>query len=265
MRIYIPTYGRVDKQVTLNMLPGGALMRDVTLVVQKRDQPERYQSYVKGLGCSLLVLPPKIQTIGPTRDWIIANHDVNKYGYGIVMIDDDVHFDTRRKDDPTKFLKSTDEDVKRVFAAIHKEINKGAVHVGVLAREGGNRVTQEKIYATRMMRVLAYNVAVLRKEKIKFSRIPVMEDFDVTLQLLRLGCANTVLCNWVQGQGSSNAAGGCSTYRTPELQTRAAQQLQKLHPAFVKVVKKTTKAAWGGGERTDVTIQWKKAYESSKA
>jgi hypothetical protein len=44
----------------------------------------------------------------------------------------------------------------------------------------------------------------------------------------------------------------------------SAKGLAELHPGFVKVVRKETKGAWGGGERVDVQIQWKKAWESSR-
>jgi hypothetical protein len=91
-----------------------------------------------------------------------------------------------------------------------------------------------------------------------------MEDFDVTLQLLRKGHRNAVLNQWAQDQGTSNAPGGCSTYRTPEVQAAGAYGLQKLHPDFVTVVDKETKQAWGGGVRKDVRIAWKKALESSR-
>ena len=57
--------------------------------------------------------------------------------------------------------------------------------------------------------------------------------------------------------------GGCSTYRTMELQGAAAEKLAAKHHPFVKVVIKKTKTAWGGAERKDVIVQWKKAYQSA--
>jgi len=40
--------------------------------------------------------------------------------------------------------------------------------------------------------------------------------------------------------------------------------LAELHPGLVKVVTKETKGAWGGGTRTDVVVQWKKALKAIK-
>jgi hypothetical protein len=89
-----------------------------------------------------------------------------------------------------------------------------------------------------------------------------MEDFDVTLQLLTKGFSNFNISTIIQGQGSSNAAGGCSTYRDAQRQAEGAHGLAALHPEFVRVrTKKTNWSGWGSAERTDVTISWKKAYE----
>jgi hypothetical protein len=90
-----------------------------------------------------------------------------------------------------------------------------------------------------------------------------MEDFDIQLQLLRKGMPSISINTMVQNQRGSGLEGGCSTYRTVEIQEEAARTLQSYHPEFVSVVQKQTKSAWGGGVRTDVVIQWRKAYESS--
>jgi len=50
-----------------------------------------------------------------------------------------------------------------------------------------------------------------------------------------------------------------------EAQDRAARALKERFPDFVTLVKKKTKTAWEGQERTDVIIQWKKAYEWGRA
>jgi hypothetical protein len=64
----------------------------------------------------------------------------------------------------------------------------------------------------------------------------------------------------VQNQAGSNLAGGCSTYRTMESQSKAAHALKERFPEFVNIVQKQTKTAWGGQAREDVIIQWKAAY-----
>jgi hypothetical protein len=96
-------------------------------------------------------------------------------------------------------------------------------------------------------------------------RIPVMEDFDLTLQLLRKGYPNRVSYQYVWNQRGSGAEGGCSSYRTAEMQTNAALKLKELHPDFVSLVTKTAGTVWKDmEERSDVTVQWQKAYEEGK-
>lgn len=254
MQIFIPTYGRHDKQHTYNHLPK-KLQERVTFVVQRRES-QLYTQYK-----SVCVLPPSITTITPTRQFILKQ--VMKGGGKFVMLDDDLRFDKRRMDEQGKFYVATDKEILILFSKIEKSLDKYA-HVGVLAREGGNRVLEATRECTRMMRVLAYNADILHKEKIKFDRLPLQEDFDVTLQLLKKGYKNLIHCDYVQGQGSSNAKGGCSHFRTIEMHNENVKKLAEFHDPFVSVVEKQTKGAWNGQARLDVMVQWKKAYLSSK-
>jgi len=253
MQIFIPTYGRHQRQHTYNHLPE-SIRRNVTLVVQysERDLYSQYKN--------VRVLPRDIHTISPTRQYIASNL-VGRTGK-FVMLDDDLRFDYRRMDEPGKFYVATDKQILQLFSEIEKQLDRYS-HVGVLCREGGNRVENDTKECSRMMRVLAYRADTLWRENIKFDRLPLQEDFDVTLQLLRKGYKNLVLCKWVNGQGTSGAKGGCSHFRTLELHNENAKKLAELHKPFVKLVEKTTKGAWGGATRLDVMVQWKKAFESS--
>jgi hypothetical protein len=237
MKIYIPTLDRAD-QITLRNLPMSIKMQVVSLT-----QPGG---------------------IGKVRQY--ALDECRRTGDTFVMLDDDLRFATRRDDDPTKFRDSTPEEIERMFSILDNALE-GYAHVGVASREGGNRNTDEFVYNTRNLRILGFNAKMI-PEYVRFDRLPVMEDFDVALQLLRLGLPS-VQINWiVHDQKQSNAPGGCSTYRTKEVQREAAYGLAREHPEFVTVVEKETKTAWGGGVRTDVRIAWKKAYAagaSSKA
>lgn len=255
MKIYIPTYGRADRQYTYEHLPQ-SLQKRTTLVVQHRER-DLYKQFP-----NVHVLPKSIETVAPTRQHIMKKaHAAGEKK--VVMLDDDLRFDWRRLDDGGKFLGATDAQVEELFEAIEESLNDYA-HVGVLSREGGNREPNATKECTRMMRVLAYHVPTFTAEKIKFDRLPLQEDFDVTLQLLRKGHPNLVLCQWVNGQGTSGAKGGCSHFRTMEMHNENVLKLAKLHAPFVKVVEKETKGAWGGGKRLDVIVQWKKAFESSQ-
>ena len=178
------------------------------------------------------------------------------------MLDDDCVFATRREDDPTKFRDASDQEIEALFVNIYELLEQYAA-VGVSTREGGNRDTAPYAVNTRILRILAYRTDILRKEDIRFDRIPVMEDFHVGLSLLTKGYENYKFNHMVHNQGGSNTAGGCSVYRTLEVQRTASYILAGKFPDFVSVVEKETKTAWGGQVRTDVRIQWKKALQSA--
>lgn len=262
MRIYIPSYKRPDTQPTFNQLRGvkGA---DTYVVVA----PEEAQDYCRSIpGTALITLPKGVQgNIGRVRQWIAKHHAQHSGSDAFVMMDDDLVFSTRRTDDPTKAAPATKADLASMLKSMGN-ILKHFTHVGILAREGANRFADDGMLEnTRMMRVLGYNVQRLMEVDVKFDRVELMEDFDVTLQLLRKGQKNYVLCDWWHNQAGSNKDGGCSVTRTMEAHAAAAHKLAELHPGFVQVVEKVTKTAWGGGTRTDVKIAWKKAFASSGA
>lgn len=259
MGIYIPTLGRHQPalQRTLKQVVGHGF--DVTLVVRDYEFA-LYQRCLSDMGLLdkvlLLQLPQGTKGIADTRDSIIHGLTVHRW---VLMLDDDLDFAVRRVDDPTKFRQPLPKDIKDMLLNMAHRL-RGYIHVGIGSREGGNRVVEDVVWNTRMMRVLGYDAQRLQDLMLFFSPMEVMEDFHMTLQLLRRGYDLPVLNRWVSNQGGgSNSAGGCSTFRTLLLQEENAHRLAKLHPGFVKVVRKQTTSAWGGQERTDVMVQWKKA------
>jgi hypothetical protein len=256
MDIIIHTYGRADRRIqhTLRQLLTDNI--HPMLVVQERER-HLYDWYKSG---HVHVLPGHITTLAPTRDYIIHSMPGDDH---VVFLDDDLHFAVRRDDDRTKFRQPRVGDLCEMFRGLDTVLKMYPM-AGIGAREGGNRVTEQFVYNTRIMRVLAFRRSYLKKHNICFTPMVVMEDFHVNLQILRSGADTCVLNDWVSNQaGGSDAPGGCSTYRSDAVQTAAAHMLAGRHPGFVKVVQKATKTAWGGGTRTDVTVQWKKARASA--
>lgn len=260
MQLYIHTYGRVNNQQTLKTF-SPALLERTFIVVQAREA-DAWKLRGVPEGARLLVLPPDIQTLSPTRQWILEHGAAQGYPY-ICMMDDDLRFSHRLKETGTKLHASEKNDVERMFLQVHDLLEQNFLHVGISAREGNNHVSDSAVEVTRMMRVLAYQPKKVLNLGCRFDRLRTKQDFDLTLQVLRLGFPNIVTYNFAQDQGGSQAAGGCATYRTPQMMAEDAENLRALHPEFVKVVTKATKGAWGGGDRVDVTIAWKKAYRSA--
>lgn len=251
MKIFIPSRARATQaNHTWDHLPGHFKER-AKIVVHKSEAAEYLERFPKKN-----ILAVDTSGIGNVRQHII---DISKGA--VLMLDDDLSFFARRADDPTKLVKTTESGRSHMLCCVAELMeNDGYAHVAIAVREGANRNTDELLFNTRCLRALGYNATILKKEKVRFDRLPVMEDFDVALQLLRKGYASATLNTFVQDQGTSNAPGGCSTYRTKDVQELGALGLERLHPDFVTVVQKETKGAWGGGVRTDVRIAWKKAY-----
>ncbi len=247
MEILICTYGRARDQITYHELPP-EIQRRTTLVVQHREL-DLYPNY------NTIVLPDYIRNLPQTRQWLLESSSTR-----CLQLDDDLVFATRRTDDRTKFQPCTGQDIVDMIQSIEDTLQTYA-HVGLCAREGGNRHTEPVSRIGRQMRVHGYNREVLRRHHVKHDRLPDMEDFDVTLQLLKLGYPNMILNNWCHNQSGSNTFGGCSEYRTIETHNRDVEKLADLHPGFVTVVQKDNLGEWG--KRLDVRIQWKKCYESN--
>jgi len=256
VKIYIPTRSRIDKQITWNSLT--PKLRAVVMFVVNHN--EKGTEHLPG---PVIRCPRNINSIGGVRQYIVDYHYKRKVGPHLIMLDDDLRFFIRRNDDPTKFQRILDTELNECFTTVDTLLH-SYPNIGILHREGANRVGSPIVECTRLLRALAYNVTVLRKVKARFDRLIVMEDFDVALQLLRAGYKTCAVAEYVQDQTGSNAPGGCSDYRTLKRQAEGAKGLAKLHAPFVKLVVKKTKTAWGGATRTDVTVRWKDAYASSQ-
>lgn len=260
MIIAIPSSGRATRQTTWANLPP-SIAAQTHVFVYEREMPA-YKAVNSSM--HLKSVPAHIQGIGAKRQFILE--EARKCGVTkVVMLDDDLTFAVRRKDRPQLFTTPVDADIELMFEDIKINLSHLA-HVGVSPREGANRNPFEKLLMnTRPSRILGYRVDILEQENISFGDMNLMEDFYISLSLLTRG-HDTANLNWiVQNQQGSNTSGGCSQYRTMERQAEASLALHKKFPAFVKVVTKQTKTAWGGQERTDVIISWKKARASFNA
>ena len=252
MKLYIPTYKRTNKQITWGNLPDS--VKEWSYLVC----PEEEEKEHKEAGRQVLVTPKEVKGIAATRQWILENSDDDQ----VMMADDDQSFRCRFEGG-YKLRKMEEEDYTDMFSSV-VEYLKDYNAVGISAQAGNNRsFPKEIITPGRMYNMYAFNKGVLLDNNIRFDVMKVMEDFHVTLSLLRMGMPNAILQKWCWSSPGSNASGGCSTYRTFEVQKEGALKLASLHGPFVKIVEKESES-WGNGltVRTDVRVAWKKALES---
>jgi hypothetical protein len=193
------------------------------------------------------------------------------------MLDDDLRFfyrpEVRPLDDPLpgagmpnenppRLYRSKPEHIVQTFAAIDTALD-SYVHAAIGPREGNNTYPIPYVLNRRPLRALAYRKHAFLS--VEHGRLAVMEDFDVTLQLMRMGYSNYLTSNFAQDQYVTGkaGAGGCDDYRTHAVQEASAKKLEELHRPFVTTRLKQNKHGGAFGTRTEVTIYWKSAHKAA--
>lgn len=252
MKIYIPTLGRINSQVTLNNLPEE--LKEKTIIVV---QPHEEQA-LKEQHKNILVLPESIKGIGKTRQYIIDHCEDDR----LLFIDDDLKF--LRRNNENKLKPATSTDIVEMYNWLNTKIDEGYGLAGISSQQGNHIHKTQEVTLTRIYAIYSLNISVMKKLNIRFDELDLMEDFNVMLRLIRYGFLTVLNSHFAHAQKSANATGGCSEFRNAENQSQAARVLAKLHHPYVKVVKKLSKSWKGLEEREDVMIYWKKAYQKGK-
>lgn len=265
-RIIIPTLGR-DRIATLDYFPE-ALRSVTTLVTNKAQGRKLHDEY----GVDVMVCPHqpepgqkfdlKVHGISRVRQWVLDQIEDRH----VVMADDDLSFQIRINRKNPRAWQSVAARRSQVLELI-KDMSAIAYQtesamVGLSARAGNNRYQEGPlVHACRMTNIWWIDLDAMRVEGIRFDRVHTMQDFWVHLSLLSKGYKTSMITDRMYDQKASNAAGGCSLFRTNAVQEDSVAKLCKEFPDFCTRVVKKTKGGWFGGERTDIRIQWKKAYE----
>jgi len=259
--IYIPTRGRLEKQATLKKIPEKWIPY-TRLVVGE----EEADSHIEKYGKELIMISP-IEGLSAKRQWIMENAH-SRY---LLFLDDDLRFYTRNGNTS---IASTEDDMNDLFNLIfywisdlkyaHAGLSSKSHQFHYICETKEEQNPKNYIEIGKMWAAYGYNVDIFEKENIKFDRLPLMQDFDVTLSLLERGYPNRITYKYAHDQvGGSGSPGGCAFYRTNKLMKETAYKLEKLHPGVVDVVLKTSKTKWKGlssNTRVDVNIHWKNAY-----
>jgi hypothetical protein len=251
MWLAITTLGRLRQQTTLSNLPQ-SLRRRTLLVCQHHEVDAHWRAH-RPACADVLALPEWVDNLGPTRQWLAEEFWGQKY----VLLDDDLTLYRRQQRDHWHLVECTDRDAEEMFEEIEQKLDDYA-HVGVAGREGHNHARGYGVECVRYMRILAYN-SRLWPAHVRSDRVSGMSDFDVNLQLLRAGLPSYVFSRYGQGQGSTQAPGGCALNRTHETHDREVDLLVAMHPGLVRKVRKQNRSGGEFGDRSEVVVSWKMA------
>jgi hypothetical protein len=254
LTIYIPSTKREQKQLTWKKLP--PTLRRHAFIVVPRGEGSAYQA--ANTGANILECP--LKGIAPTRDWIIKHAGMKGNRY-LVQLDDDLDLQRRREDMRITNVTTGPEYVE-AFDWIETNLVEYG-HCGWGTRFLAYKDERQFFENARMMYCLAYDIHKVQKAKAKFTRglewNSTMEDFNMTIQMLKAGFKNKVSLEWRASPRGTNASGGCSTWRTTSCASESAKKLEQMYPGLVMT---RPKKAWAGMEEglLDVTVRWKKAY-----
>lgn len=269
MQIFIPSRSRFDrKSLTIERIEGGWEGKHEAFLVVPVSQVKSYKA-MPGRG-NIAVLGCSAEGIARTREWIGKRAD-DKF----IMLDDDLRFFYRPtvrplddplpgagmpNDKPPRLYRAKAEHIAATFACIEHALD-SYVHAAISAREGNN--TQPFPYAEcrRPLRALAYRKWAFLS--VEHGRVPVMEDFDVTLQLLAKGHKNFVTTEFAQDQYATALPGGCADYRSHAIQEAAVKKMAELHRPFVVTRWKDNKHGGTFGKRMEATIYWSACYKEA--
>ena len=260
IELVIPTFKRLDKQITLNSIPDN--FRDgVTLVVQPQEVED-----AKKIHSNIFVLSGDNIGISETRKQIAMEWGCSRKSRHWVLDDDLEILKSEMVDEKIQKSPVDNTTFQECLDKIEETMDNGFYHGGI----GSTLVNPiGKWPFTNNSRILGnvfYDGEALAET---FKEIDWIldnaEDYYVNLQLLTRGLPNRVMYEFISNPGLSNSEGGCSTSRTIERHNEACKKLAEKFPEFVSIkTKVATSGSWKGLERLGINGRWKKAYESSQ-
>lgn len=229
-------------------------------------RPDEKDLYVEQGGFKphrLLVLDKGVEGLSATRQWVQDNAD-KRY---IVQLDDDLKGYTK-KIKPEEFASMhpmTYRDILKMDALFFRWLRAGRIgHCGMGDRMQTAWAGKEYAENTQIARFFCHDRIAVKSAGARWDRIPLIQDKDITLQLLRAGVPNRVsLMHCYNETGMGRNKGGVGIYRTSKLYEDCVVKLAKLHPGIVTVV---DKARDHGSFQCTIQprVAWSKAFNYDK-
>lgn len=255
-KIYIPTKGRLERQITFRRL-----MPDIRESVVFVVCPEEADYFRRNYPDNEVMVVDKIGV--PAARQAVMDISDPDFPY-VIFLDDDIRFVCRIDDwlfELPHMRQCTDDDVRLAFQWMEKRLDKYAM-VGLSARGMNNGIPDRyEREASRIMRAFGVDRELIREEAIRFDAFMFWEDFHVTLSLLTRGYPNimsTVYCT----DGTTNDTGGVSMYRNRAALEKERRRFLEMWGPWCKPSEKRAKNWSNIDEETmpDLIVSWRKAY-----
>jgi len=259
-KIFIPTLGRVNNQITFEGMPDW--LKNITyFVIQPKEKQlfdEKYPTANK------VILPENNYGISNTRKWIIEQGGDTLYG----MLDDDLTFwkrncdrKTLKKNADKSNVSFAESDWKDMVLWIEQKIDEGFVVCG--SRKKGMPPNRTEDYDFGYLTGIFFiNGELVDRDTIDWDiKYQYAEDIYFILQLLQMGCKTTVSDKYLYDSEAYGADGGCTlSGRTSEDDITAINNLSKKYPNFVIMqdVFYTHKGSTILNQK--YKVKWRKAY-----
>lgn len=248
--IFIPTLGRIEKQLTWNMLPEW-LREKTTLVVSPHELDSHRDRGRDVVSCSLQ------GNVARVRRWIVDY--ARAVGHKkIGVLDDDLTALVWTMHPSQWFpglswnVDGDDEDWNNVIAWIDRVLERTPL-VGLASSTTPPHKDDESMPA-RLMQNHWYNLDLLPFNKLDWTGVEYAEDFHVALQLIGMGLPPIVNNRYRVAAAPTAAPGGCQTQgRNAASHNEAMLKLIELHSPWVR---QSSRSRVGGEDWIKVTIRW---------
>lgn len=252
--IVINSSNRVGKVKTHLLFPNDHIQW--VIAVPHTQAPE----YTKEYGTDKIwVIDDTVKPYLPSQRQHMMESAGNFYPY-IWFMDDDLTF--FKRDSELKLSKCTESDIENMFETMQTHLDEIPM-VGISTRLGNNRIETDYDEINRVTRCYALNSEVFKKVGATFAPFEpfTAEDFHMALCFLNAGYKNRIIHTYAQEDIGSNAEGGCSLYRTSDVQRKTSFWMTENHPEVSVKAKKSGNWKGFGEYRVDMIVQWKKAFK----
>lgn len=249
-RIYIPTRGRIDHQITLRKLPT-YIHKKVTLVCPKSEARALREAYPD---VDVVGQPNEIKTIAAKRAWIACELSRSKEEPFWFQADDDLSFYVfDHAIDKHRVCSEENERLQRKFwlATLPDLVYRyDSVGIGTkaFALPGGVKENYHLGFF--------FGMSQHATKSLKWNRISLYEDIDYTLQLLKLGFQIGITYDVSLSQRAAESAGGLTETgeRDAKKIEKALELLIQFHPTCI-----SRKEASGQHSMSNTRVSWKTA------